>query len=143
MKYHRTAGGVLFHKDKVYLIHKRERDEWLLPKGHIEDGEGLIDAAKREIREETGYTNFIVLGNEPSSVTEFRFKDGDKMARKKIHFFPALLVDEDNSRTKEMDEEGLEGGWFTIQEALGVVEYDDVAKAIQNAYDSYRSLSNS
>ena len=37
----------------VYCRHK-ERDTWEIPVGHIEDGESWIEAAKREMFEETG-----------------------------------------------------------------------------------------
>jgi ADP-ribose pyrophosphatase YjhB (NUDIX family) len=43
MKTHVTAGGVLYdpRQKKVYMIYKKERDEWLLPKGHVEEGESV------------------------------------------------------------------------------------------------------
>jgi 8-oxo-dGTP pyrophosphatase MutT (NUDIX family) len=53
------AGGVVIRRvDGViqYLIvnAKGKRDEWVLPKGHIEAAESAEQAARREVREETG-----------------------------------------------------------------------------------------
>lgn len=41
----------------VYCKHK-DRDSWEIPGGHIEEGELPLDAAKRELYEETGAIKF-------------------------------------------------------------------------------------
>ena len=48
-----AAGGLVQHANgKVLFIHRNNR--WDLPKGRIEKGENEIDAAVREVIEETG-----------------------------------------------------------------------------------------
>ena len=40
---------------RVLLVHHRRLDRWLLPGGHVElDDDEIWDAARREVREETG-----------------------------------------------------------------------------------------
>jgi len=51
---YRCAGAVVLHEDQVLLLERPERDELRLPKGHVEAGESLEDAARRETREESG-----------------------------------------------------------------------------------------
>lgn len=51
------VGAVVVEDDKVLLIkrgHEPRQGEWSLPGGRVELGESLIDAARREIKEETG-----------------------------------------------------------------------------------------
>jgi 8-oxo-dGTP pyrophosphatase MutT (NUDIX family) len=142
---HQTAGAVLFSPklDKVYLIHKKERDEWLLPKGHIEDGERLVDTAKREVREETGYSNFVILGSIPFSQTEFEFDDHGTPSKKIISFFCAVLIDEDRLATKEQEAEGLDGDWLTVDEAISKAAYEDIKENIKKAHEQITALGSS
>lgn len=58
------AGGVVFRDERLplYLVirPRRRRDEWVLPKGHIEAGEEPQQTAIREVREEAGVNAEIV-----------------------------------------------------------------------------------
>ena len=56
----RTAGGILWRPGpsvaRLAVIHRPRRDDWTLPKGKLEAGEGWDVAALREVFEETGCT---------------------------------------------------------------------------------------
>ena len=39
----------------IAVVRLRKRNEWVLPKGKLDDGEAPRDAAKREVVEETGH----------------------------------------------------------------------------------------
>jgi len=56
---------------RVLLLHHSTEDRWCFPKGHVEAGESLVDAALREVREETGLED-VRLGDEVAEVS-YRF----------------------------------------------------------------------
>src|SRR5215471_1234339 len=55
-----SAGGVIWRRQEpdnrfqVVLVRPAGRDTWVLPKGHVEAGEAVKDAAVREACEESG-----------------------------------------------------------------------------------------
>jgi 8-oxo-dGTP diphosphatase len=53
-----AAGGIVLRQQETPLIavvRLRKRNEWVLPKGKLDDGETPRDAAEREVLEETGH----------------------------------------------------------------------------------------
>jgi 8-oxo-dGTP pyrophosphatase MutT (NUDIX family) len=54
----RAGGGLLWTADgsdpRIALVHRRRYDDWSLPKGKLDPGEHPLQAACREVREETG-----------------------------------------------------------------------------------------
>jgi 8-oxo-dGTP diphosphatase len=55
----RVAGGVLWREvrgggRRLAVVHRPDRDDWSLPKGRLDEGEGWRRAALREVVEETG-----------------------------------------------------------------------------------------
>ena len=50
----RGAGGVVFNPDGAVLLLQHVSGDWLFPKGHVDPGETLMQAALREVEEEAG-----------------------------------------------------------------------------------------
>ena len=53
-----AAGGIVLRQNETPLfavVRLRKRNEWVLPKGKLDDGETARDAAEREVLEETGH----------------------------------------------------------------------------------------
>src|SRR5579872_372698 len=54
MERHFTATAYIFHENKVLLHRHQKLGKWLPPGGHIEPNETPPEAARREVKEETG-----------------------------------------------------------------------------------------
>jgi len=52
---HITASGLVIKDDKALLIFHPHIKRWFQPGGHIDEGDSPIEAAIREVYEETGY----------------------------------------------------------------------------------------
>lgn len=112
-----SSGGVLFRKSgdqtEVVLIQTRA-DRWQIPKGGIEDGETREQAARREVREETGIDGEIV---EHLETIEYWFTAGTRRQKrhKSVHLFLLRYLGGD---TRDHDDESIDARWFLIDDAM-------------------------
>jgi len=87
MPEHVSAGGVVarLEGERIYIAFTTERDldEYVLPKGHVDEGESLEQAARREIEEETGLADLTLL-HELGVKARLNF---DKTSWKETHYF--------------------------------------------------------
>ncbi|MBU5483700.1 NUDIX domain-containing protein [Clostridium sp. MSJ-11] len=71
---------IIFDKDRRVLLQKRaDVGLWGIPSGHVEPGESVMEAAIREVKEETGLniniTRLIGVYSDPKSQV-FKYPDG-------------------------------------------------------------------
>lgn len=122
---------VVDDRARVLLVrHAGERDGWAVPGGAVDVGEAPVDAAAREIREETGLVIgaprlLAVLGGADYEVT---YPNGDRVA-----YVTAVFRAEVAAGTPVPDrEEVSEVAWFDRAE-LATVELDRFARALLRA----------
>lgn len=59
-KHRLTAGAAILRDDKKILLIYGPKRGWELPGGHVEEGESIYDALRREVKEESGIDIEIV-----------------------------------------------------------------------------------
>ena len=126
-----SSGGVVVKKVNgvayILLIRDKRYQDWVLPKGHVEDGETLEQAALREVFEEANLSDVTVL--ESIGVYERLVEKANEY--KTIHYFLMLAgdsVDIDNDLSTDLDEIR----WFEIDKipALYIEEQRDVIEGL-------------
>ncbi len=113
----KAAGGLVVRRTatgtEIALVHRPAREDWTFPKGKLEPGESFEDAARREVREETGYTCRLgrFLGH-----TEYQ----DRKERPKVVAYWLMEVLRGRFRPSE---EVDELRWLPLPEAGSLLSY--------------------
>jgi 8-oxo-dGTP pyrophosphatase MutT (NUDIX family) len=100
-----SAGGLVFDDEgRVLLIRARDlrnQPVWTLPKGTLNAGESSIEAALREVKEETGYHCELV--RELTPVTYWFQRDGRRI-RKTVRWYLMRPLAKVGDHDHEVDE---------------------------------------
>lgn len=135
-----TSGGIVFRytkdgKDIEILLIQDSKGRWTIPKGHIEPGETAKVTARREIEEETGLRNVSILvwlGK-----IHFKYRRLDKLVLMTTQVY---LVQSLDSHERPIAEKWMKGiKWFSFNEALNIIEYEDIEKLMLLAKKKIRA----
>ena len=106
-----AAGGIVMRRGQpplIAIVRLRKRDEWVLPKGKLDDGETARAAAKREVLEETGHN---------VTVHEFLgtlvYESGGRS--KVVHYW---RMEAGSTQTRELMNDIRAVDWLPLDEAL-------------------------
>ncbi len=137
--YYAAAGGIVLRDNRVLLLHKHRLNEYVLPKGHVEAGETLEQAALRETREETGFASLRVLAQLGQPLrSEFR-RNGRWTVRDEVYFLMAL---DDDTRAEpadyddaEYDRQAFHLLWVPLAEAPDRLSFEPARTFMRRAVE--------
>lgn len=107
---HVTVDALIFHNDKILLVRRAqgqlEGGKWALAGGFVERDEDLLQAVKREIKEETGYEV-----DRPVLLTIRHHPDRPHEDRQNISF---VFICQAVEKTSQPDHETETQQWFKL-----------------------------
>lgn len=135
-----TSAGGLVYDDRpdgrwvVLIAHRNAAGQlqWTLPKGGLEDDEDLVDAAVREVREETGFDAEIEA---KLGVVDYWFvwKPDRIRYHKFVHYYLMVLRGGDVARR---DDEAEDVRWVRIDEALTLLAHPNERRLVHVALEA-------
>jgi 8-oxo-dGTP pyrophosphatase MutT (NUDIX family) len=131
---YRAAGGVVVKADGSCLVLERpHRNEVRLPKGHVEPGETVEQAAVREVQEESGYADLEVVGDLGSLTHSFHNPiEQTDVTRTETYFLMRLRSDR-SFDGPHYAYENFTPRWVTLAEAGQLLTYDSEREFIRRA----------
>lgn len=128
-----SAGGIVFRRgpdgEVRYLIIRDSYENWGFPKGHLEPGEPPLDAARREVAEETGLETLEPRG--PLDVIDWYFRFRGRTIHKYCHFF---LFESATGEPVPQTDEGITACvWKPLDDALTTISYANAREVLQRA----------
>ena len=133
------SAGIIVYKNEIinklpvrlYLLLYYPKGYWDLVKGHLDRGESSLEAAHRELMEETGLR--ATLNKDFKQVLEYMFKNSDgELVLKKVTFF----LGEASAGDVQLSLEHDDYAWLPYEEAVETLTYKN-AQQLLGVAESY------
>jgi tRNA nucleotidyltransferase (CCA-adding enzyme) len=129
--YESSSGAVIYRKIndcvRFLLIKNKRSAHWGFPKGHLEMGETKVDAAKREVLEETGI--HVDLHDGFESISKYKVRG---RIDKRVSIFVGTT---DDVRTTIQEAEIEDYIWLPYSKAVPQLRYDNDKVILTEAYE--------
>lgn len=127
-----SAGIVVYRLneqgERLYLLLHYVQGHWDFPKGHLEAGETELQAAERELKEETGLTAHIESGFK--EIIEYYLFVNDTQVHKTVTFFVGAC----DSTDVVLSHEHIDYAWLSFEEATQKLTYQNARQVLASAH---------
>ncbi len=110
------------------ISHRGDRF-WIFPKGHAEGDEQPVEAALRELEEETGVTD-IVLDTKQDFVMQYSFKHEDALIKKTVTYYLGYASNKETKITQP--QEVVEIRWCSLDAAAELLTHKNTKNILKD-----------
>ncbi len=111
-----TAGGIILGPENKIAITNQRNNSWSIPKGGVDPGEEILEAAKREIQEETGITELELI-EKLGIYSRYRIPlNGEPEDRSELKEITVFLFRTNQEALSPEDPHNPEAVWLGIDE---------------------------
>ena len=134
-----SSGALVFRRTSegvFWLVLHYSAGHWDFPKGHVEKGESLIEAARREVFEEAGIKDLKFYPEFKKSIQYFynAAKYHPESQEKKLTFKKVVFHLAETSEKEIITSfEHLEGKWLKTEEAEKTLTFKNARTILQEA----------
>ena len=114
-------------RTELLLIHHGKLNTWLQPGGHVDPGEGVVNAALREVEEETGVAGMVISDGIFDLDVHPIPASGGRPAH--THFDVRFLVEARSTELRKSDEV-RDLRWVTLSDVPDLVTDQSVLRAV-------------
>ena len=117
-------------RKKVLLTRRADNGEWCLPGGHMEPGESVVEACRREVHEETGLAVRVIrlVGVYSNSDLLTVYPDGNKVQLVALCFEAEIA-----SGAPGLSNEVLEIGFFSLADMVTMPMFGRHKERVEDA----------
>ncbi len=135
MKDVRSAGTIVYsgsrRNPRYLVIQYRKARHWDFPRGHVEKGETDLEAAKRELKEETGISQaHFVKGFHAKTSWKLPKPDRSGATHKIVVFF----LCESRSKRVHLSHEHMHFAWLPIEPAWRKITFPNMREVLEKAH---------
>lgn len=129
MKKEFSAGGIVFKGHQILLTKSTGQGFFQFPKGHIDEGETLEEAATREVKEEGGVEAKII--KKIGSTEYFRTWNKSTYFKNVTYYLMEYLSGDPNNHDWEVEE----AFWIDSKEALEKLSFKEDQEILKKALE--------
>ncbi len=118
----KTAGGVVLCQDKVLVVNQNG-NSWSLPKGHLDEGEDALTAAKREIYEESG-VNDLTLIKDLGTYERFKIGENGGEDQSELKVIQMFLFTTNQKNLNPIDPGNPEARWVEKSQVADLLTHE-------------------
>lgn len=122
--------------ENALLIHHKKYDKWLQPGGHMEEGETVFEAARREGMEETGVESLNFVKEGIFDIDIHKIPENKKKGEPEHYHFDLRFVTKVVGNKIKIQEEEVNGyKWASLKKLKKIENDESIVRLVEKSYE--------